>query len=90
MQDEKIKNLEDEIARLQKQLDALQDSSFKHFDMFTTHLVEQDREIADLYTYLMPILKKTYPGYTPTKQHLDATLNRATARKGDDPDKKSP
>ena len=64
-----IKKLRDDVAELRQ-------CSFQHFEMFITHLVEQDREIADLFSYLMPTLRKVYPGFTASKKQFDAVLNR--------------
>jgi hypothetical protein len=88
MQEDKIKELEAEIARLRKQLDELQESSFNHFDMFTTRFVEHDRDLGDLYSFLIPALEKLYPGFVPTNQHLDAILKRKSAPPAADSDKK--
>jgi len=79
MLEERIKALEEELARLRFQFDDLKESSFNHFDMFTTRIVEHDRDLGDLYSFLIPALEKLYPGFVPTSQHLDAILKRKSA-----------
>ena len=80
MSNPEIIALKKEIAKLRKDLAELQQCSFQHFEMFTTHLVEQDGEIADLFSYVMPVLRKVYPDIAATKKQFDAVLNRKPNR----------
>ena len=83
--------LRQEIAKLREDLAEVRLYANKHFDMFTAHLVEQDQEIGNLYSHVMAVVRKVFPGYGPSKKQFDIILNRkspARFKRDPDPDKK--
>jgi len=88
MRDPEIIALKAEIAKLCEDLAELRQCSYQHFEMFTTHLVEQEHEIGDLFSYVMPMLRKLYPDIAATKKQYAAVLNRKPSRYIRDTDSK--
>ena len=76
MTDTEITELKKEVAQLRAELAELRECAFNHFDAFTTHICEQHQEIGDLFSYVMPIVRKLYPGYVATKKQFDQALAR--------------
>ena len=86
MSQHEIAALRQEIAKLREDLAELRECSYKHFDLFTTHIADQGVDISDLFNSVMPILQKVYPGFVPSKKQYDEVLNgkRAADRRRED------
>jgi len=89
MSQSEITILREEIAKLREEIAVLRDSANKHFDLFTTHIADQGTDISDLFSYVMPVLHKVYPGFTAGKTQYDQVLKRSQKPDGGDPDKES-
>jgi hypothetical protein len=91
MDNHELAALKQEIAKLREDVAEVRLYANKHFYMFTAHLVEQDQEIGSLYSHVMAVVRKVFPGYGPSKKQIDILLNRKSPsrfRRDPDPDKK--
>jgi hypothetical protein len=89
MSEQEIIALRREVAELRESLAQLQQDSADHFDLFTQHIGDQHRDLEDLFSYVMPIMQKLYPGFTASKKQYDQILNRPAPPNDSGPGPKS-
>jgi hypothetical protein len=95
MSDGDIERLKKEIADLRAELAQMRADVMEFHRIFmaeseltTEHMLGQDREIIDIFTYLMPLVRRAYSGIDASTKQLRGILKSAQPRDGKAPDTK--
>jgi hypothetical protein len=90
MSEKEITALRDEVEKLREEIVVLRDCANKHFDLFTKHISDQGTDIADLFTYVMPLVHKAYPGVTVGQGQYEQALKITPKTDRPAPDNETP
>lgn len=76
MDDTEIKALREEVAALRARVEDLHGALKAEAESTTEHFQSVYRFIADIHDYLMPVVRKVFPGYSAAKKQIDEFMER--------------
>ena len=71
MQDEEFIALRNEVAKLRAEVADIRQAIECESTNSTEHFQSVYRFIADIHDYLMPVVRKVFPGYSAAKKQID-------------------
>ena len=76
MENEEITELRKEVAKLRAEVADIRQAIECEATNSTEHFQSVYRFIADIHDYLMPVVRKVFPGYGAAKKQIDEFMER--------------
>jgi hypothetical protein len=80
-----IEQLKKDIKDIRAEINELRNIFIADSEQTVNHIVGQDRAIADIFSYLMPLLRRTYPNFDDTVKQYTAILKHDRPPSGNPP-----